>query len=57
MQFWLWGSKFNVFAKSKFFPTTKGLACNYYKICVVNEMVPPTNSHIPKIINKPTHYN
>ena len=47
---WLWGSKFYIFAKNPVFPYNKGLSCNYYKMLVVIEMVPPTNVSFP-IIN------
>src|SRR3954469_7631674 len=46
---WLWGSEFYVFAKKPIFPYDKGLACNYYKMLVVIEMVPPTNVSFPII--------
>ena len=39
------------------FPTTKESNGISLQKLVVNEMVPPTNSHVPKIINRPTHHN
>ena len=46
---WLWGSRFYVFAKKPIFSYNKGLACNYYKMLVVIEMVLPTNVPFPII--------
>ena len=48
---WLRGSKFYVFfAKKPIFPHNKGLACNYYKMLVVNVMVPPTSVSYQKLL-------
>ena len=42
--------KFYVFGKKPIFSYNKGLACNYYKMLVVNEMVPPTSVSYPKLL-------
>ena len=49
MQFGYGGSKFYFFAKKLVSPYNKGLVCNYYKMLVVIEMVPPTNVSFPII--------
>ena len=49
MQFGCGALSFMFLRKSQFFPTTKGLSCNYYKMLVVIEMVPPTNVSFPII--------
>ena len=46
---WLWGSKFHLFCEKAGFFLRQGLVCNYYKMLVVIEMVPPTNVSFPII--------
>ena len=49
MQFGCGALSFIVLRKSRVFSYNKGLACNYYKMLVVIEMVPPTNVSFPII--------
>jgi hypothetical protein len=48
MQFGCGALSLSFCEKANFSLQQKGLACNYYKVFVVNEMVPPTSVSYPK---------